>query len=42
MALGERVRHGLLGLAAQRVHTRVQSVDEFLLLPQFTVGEIGV
>ncbi len=42
VALGERVRDGGLGLAAQQVHTRVQSVDEFLLVPDFIVWKFGV
>ncbi len=42
VALREGVRDGGLGVAAQRVHARVQPVDEFLLLPQFIVRKFGV
>lgn len=40
--LGERVRHRHLGVAAQRVHARVQPVDEFLFVSQFIVRQFGV
>lgn len=42
VALGQRVGDGALGVAAQRVHARVQVVDEFLLAAQFTVRKVGV
>ncbi|GHG75391.1 hypothetical protein GCM10018980_72850 [Streptomyces capoamus] len=42
VALGEGVGDGGFGLAAQHVHARVQSVDEFLLAPDFIVWKFGV
>lgn len=42
VALAERVRDGVLGVAAQQVDACVQAVDEFLLLPHFTVLKFGV
>ncbi len=42
VALRERLGDGHLGVAAQRVHARVQPVDEFLLVPQFIVRKFGV
>ncbi|CAM5461672.1 hypothetical protein SGRIM128S_00832 [Streptomyces griseomycini] len=40
--LGERVRDGHLGVAAQGVHACVQPVDEFLFPAQFLVRKFGV
>jgi hypothetical protein len=42
VALGERLRDGHLGVAAQDVHACVQPVDELLFLPQFLVRKFGV
>jgi hypothetical protein len=42
VAPGERVRDPGLGVPAQGVHARVQVVDEFLLVPHFTVWKFGV